>query len=570
MAQTRARLALLLHDTRPDISFMSSQNPSRRRPRTRLELPQWEDTPKSPRAADLETRSNKNGSHSQTMERGSSRGRERYDDELEVPFHNRYDDGDDGETFSRTTKPTTSRSSRRDAGFDARSSRGRQRYKDDSDVSALRGTDVMVEGQSMDHSNTHATRATVPKPERQIPVSVSKHTSDHQVETAVHTRRARSASASRSKSRPTVAAASAPLPSPRLLPTADPSPRRFLPPSHYAAAAGLHHAKSEHDLHQTAANTSGSASENPVYVQSANRSRNNTISSLPSSPSNQSQTLAETFPAESSPFIPVAYQSSKGHSSTITDEAPTRSLLSRSLSKSKSVSKPKSEQQDGTTLATRASQMGLPTLEASLLPSLRDTIGRMTSPPSIAYPTSPAITYPTSRNTPSTPATSSPQATAPLPPSIIQPESRSSAPPSPLLSYSPTTQPTPLKSALRGARERERERTVTQENWSPVSDAPASPQIPYLKAPPNTPSAVKGSLRTTKRMAKVRDGESPASSPRTTTPLLDEPRTPRTPMVGGGGGRSQSTPQRSAIPVLQKSPAKVNLSFVSKLANSLF
>jgi hypothetical protein len=135
------------------------------------------------------------------------------------------------------------------------------------------------------------------------------------------------------------------------------SPRPFLPPSHYAAAAGI-----PYSSRSTARSDSGSSSDlDASFV---------------------SKESMEDPPYNYNSFMPISYPTALEISSDSSFEF--RASSSRHGNKS-------SSSRGSSIRSKRQSQMaGLPLLEAQLLPSLRDTIDRMTrSPVSAASSPSP-------------------------------------------------------------------------------------------------------------------------------------------------------------------------------------
>jgi hypothetical protein len=128
------------------------------------------------------------------------------------------------------------------------------------------------------------------------------------------------------------------------------SPRPFLPPSHYAAAAGL------------------------SYSTRSTRSDSGNSSDLDASfASKDSQ---EDSPYHISSFVPVSYPTELESTSDSSFEFDASSSRHGHKSSSSRRSSVRSKRQSHIT--------GLPLLEAQLLPSLRDTIDRMTRSPASA------------------------------------------------------------------------------------------------------------------------------------------------------------------------------------------
>ncbi|KAF5375847.1 hypothetical protein D9615_008234 [Tricholomella constricta] len=126
------------------------------------------------------------------------------------------------------------------------------------------------------------------------------------------------------------------------------SPRPFLPPSHYAAAAGISYVRR-------------SPSNGQEYSDSNDRAKSST---------DNGENSGEDY---TSVFMPVGYPS----------DAESASNSSIEFNVSATRRSPGKEKQSSSRRGRRQSLINdLPQLEANLLPSLRDTINRMTRPPS--------------------------------------------------------------------------------------------------------------------------------------------------------------------------------------------
>lgn len=132
------------------------------------------------------------------------------------------------------------------------------------------------------------------------------------------------------------------------------SPRPFLPPSHYAAAAAY-------------------------GVRSSTHKEYNNAHELKHIMGSSSDSIAEVQESYHNTFMPVSYPSDSEATSNSSFEF--KSTFNSRYSSS-SEQKRSSSSRSGSSGKFQSHITGLPELEAHLLPSLRDTIDRMTRPPS--------------------------------------------------------------------------------------------------------------------------------------------------------------------------------------------
>lgn len=220
--------------------------------------------------------------------------------------------------------------------------------------------------------------------------------------------------------------------------------RPFLPPSHYAAAAGISYTNS---------------------IQSSSRSEPSEFSeATPSIMSKDSSVDPQEY---HSAFMPVSYPPESG--ATESDSSFEFRASSGSRYSASGGDKPSSSSKTPVRSKRQSHIAGLPQLETHLLPSLRDTIDRMTRTPSNAGSSSSAsgsahleipkpseVVLSTSLSSPSSPQPSHPVHTDSFPtssrlpePSSSRAQSRSTTPMDPSTPRSKTPVKSALKSALR-------------------------------------------------------------------------------------------------------------------------
>lgn len=239
------------------------------------------------------------------------------------------------------------------------------------------------------------------------------------------------------------------------------SPRPFLPPSHYAAAAGIPY------------NSRGIAS---VSVRSDSSDLDASFASKDS---------LEEAPYDYNAFMPVAYPT----------ELPSDSSFDFKASTSRQGDKLSSSRRSSVRSKRQSHITGLPLLEAQLLPSLRDTIDRMTRSPASGV-SSPSMVSGTRLDIPRHSNTVRPTRSSSLSSDHLgSVSSHSDTPSSSKPSNSPFVYPPPTPEPVS----------------SGGSTAPAEPLTPRSKLP--TKSALKSALRPP--TPKLFSGSSPVSETNT-------------------------------------------------------
>ncbi|KAJ7117886.1 hypothetical protein C8R43DRAFT_1112682 [Mycena crocata] len=295
-----------------------------------------------------------------------------------------------------------------------------------------------------------------------------------------------------------------------------PRPPTFLPPSHYAEAGGL--------------------SPRPP-------TRSDSLSSSSSSHSQQHQTRLES--RRNSAFMPI---SSNSDSSFEFGQKPTpaegrreskRFSMSGGGSKSGGAKTSASKTPSYSQVKRESHMTNLPLVEAQLLPSLRDTIDRMTRPPSRMFPPSspPANDANVYEPSPESAASRTRQRSTPTQRSIDSTNSFSPPPP-------PST-PKPLKSALRPP-------TPKLQLSSPRSPAGSSrltsgPEIALASGPVSTDAAALAPPPIRSRPRSRTDPGAPPHVPFSSAPTTPIPKSD--PQFGAKG-----TLTASGIPRLRPMP----------------